>query len=90
MRDQLAAMPPNTSGLYLTSLLKLQQGSINGYVPGSEASQHMHMSALLPLVQRSNTGSAGAAILPIAGRWQLKLESAHGSTDVHIRRVMCG
>ena len=90
MRDQLAGMPPDTDGLYPTSLLKLQQGSINAHVPGSEASQHRHMFALLTLVQRSNTGSAGAAILPIAGRWQLKLESAHSSKDVHIRRVMCG
>ena len=90
MRDQLAAMPPDTSGLFPTSLSKLRQGCINAQVPGSEATQQRHMSALLTVVQRSNTGSSGAAILPLAGGWQLKLEPAHGSKDVRIRRVMCG
>ena len=88
MREQLAAMTPDASGLYPTSLQKLRQGCVNTKVPGAEASLQRHMFALLTLVQRSNTGPAGACGAPMAGRTRLKLESVHSSHDVHIHRVL--
>ena len=87
IREHLAAMTPEARGLYPTSLQELRQGCINAKVPGSDASLQRHMFGLLTYVQRSNTGQAGAGRRHIAGRWQLKLESAHSRHDVHIHRV---
>jgi len=87
MRDHLAEIAPDMTGLYPTSLLKLHQGSISAQVPGSEASKQRHLYGLLTFVQRCNMGTAGANALPMEGKWQLKLESVHNSQDVLIRRI---
>ena len=87
MRDQLAEISPDMTGLYPTSLLKLRQGSISAQVPGSEASKQRHLYALLTLVQRCNMGTAGASALFMEGKWQLTLKSVHNSQDVLICRI---